>query len=313
MSDDTTTERAEKKSSKKKDSDKAKKKKSGPIRWERRFVAQSSYNPWLVRVLGAVGAVGLGAGGWAYFYGESFKQAAEAARAAAKGAGSNIGVPPEALRLEAMPSYIIAVAAVLTGIAIWLGTSAEMPLRVGDPGIAMEKGEVRRMPWWAITQITFESGNLALVIAGKDEAGTTWTFKVPVKSHAEAVGWIVKEALDRVPKVVDIKDDILERLPSANAHAGTKLELEPLQVVGKRDAISGKTISYEPDARICARCERVYHKRSVPKKCKCGASLQHLRVEVANAPDDDEEIEDSDSDSDSDSEGERDDEDEEKT
>ncbi len=307
MSEDTETE-----SSSKKDAKDAKKKKakkaSGPIRSERRFIAQSSYNPWLVRILGAVGAIGLGAGGWAYFYAESFKKAAEAARAAAKLAhsglgesGGNIGVPAEALRMEAMPSYIIAGAAVLTGIAIWLGTSAELPIRVGDPGIAMEKGEVRRMPWWAVSQITFESGNLALVVAGKDESGSTWTFKVPVKSHAEAVGWIVKEALVRVPKVVDIKDDILDRLPAANPHAGTKLELEPLQVVGKRDAINGKTISYEPDARVCARCERVYHKRGVPKKCKCGASLLHLRALVAAEPvDEDDELEDDEDDDDSD-------------
>lgn len=311
MDQATKNEDAGKKTSKKAKGEKAKP--SGPVRWERRFIAQSSYNPWLVRILGAVGAMGLGAGGWAYFYGESFKQAAEAARAAAKGAGSNIGVPTEALRLEAMPSYIIAAAAVLTGIAIWLGTSAELPLRVGDPGIAMEKGEVRRMPWWAISQITFEAGNLALVVAGKDEAGSTWTFKVPVKSHAEAVGWIVKEALARVPKVVDIKDDILERLPAANSHAGTKLELEPLQVVGKRDAISGKTISYEPDARVCARCERVYHKRSVPKKCKCGASLQHLRVAVANEPDEEAEDEDEELEDESESDDETDGDAEEKT
>ena len=63
------------------------------------------------------------------------------------------------------------------------------------------------MPWWGVSQITWESGNLALVVAGKDESGTSWTFKVPLKSHAEAVGWIVKEALDRIPKVVDIPDE----------------------------------------------------------------------------------------------------------
>ena len=262
------------------------KKKSGPSgRHERRFIAHSAYNPWLVRIVGGVGAAGLGGGIWAYFYGESFKKAAEAARAAAKVAGDaasgNAGVPVEALRWEAMPSYVIAAAAVLTGIAIWIGTSSEVPLRVGDPGIAMERGEVRRMPWWAISQINFDAGSLALIVAGKDESGSNWTFKVPVKSHPEAVGWIAKEALDRVPKVVDMSDEILERLPGANPHAGTKLELEALQVVGKRDAVSGKTISYEPDARVCTRCERVYLKRTVPKKCKCGASLVHLRAVAA--------------------------------
>ena len=250
----TDQDQAEKKPSKKDT-----KRNRGGRRQERRFVAQSANNPWLVRILGGLGATALGAGTWGYSYGHAF-DADE--------------------KLKPIPSYLIAGGAVLTGATIWLGTSSEMPLRVGDAGIAMEKGEVRRMPWWAVSQFTWESGNLALVVAGKDEAGTSWTFKVPIKSHAEAVGWLVKEALDRIPKLVDIPDRVLEGLPGANAHAGTKIALEPLQVVGKRDAVTGKTISYEPDARVCARCERVYFKRTVPKKCKCGCVLTELRSQI---------------------------------
>ena len=59
-------------------------------------------------------------------------------------------------------------------------------------------------------------------------------------------------------------------------------------VVGKKDAISGKLISYEPDARVCTRCERVYFKRSVPKRCKCGNSLLELRTAVGQDPEEDE-------------------------
>lgn len=243
-----------------------KKKDRGPRRQERRFIAQSSYNPWLVRILGGLGASALGAGTWGYVYGHAF-EADE--------------------KLKPIPSYLIAAGAVLTGATIWLGTSSETPLRVGAPGIAMEKGEVRRMPWSSVAQISWESGNLALVIAGKDESGSAWTFKVPIKAHAEAAGWIVKEALDRVPKVVDISDDVLEKFPGANPHAGMTIDLEPLQVVGKKDAVSGKTISYEPDARVCPRCERVYFKRTVPKRCKCGNSLLQLRAQVTADDDDD--------------------------
>jgi hypothetical protein len=244
-----------------------KKKDRGPRRQERRFIAQSSYSPWLVRILGGLGATALGAGTWGYVYGHAF-EADE--------------------KLKPIPSYLIAAGAVLTGATIWLGTSSETPLRVGAPGIAMEKGEVRRMPWSNVSQISWESGNLSLVIAGKDESGTPWTFKVPIRSHAEAAGWIVKEALDRVPKVVDISDGVLEKFPGANPHAGMTIELEPLQVVGKKDAVSGKTISYEPDARICPRCERVYFKRTVPKRCKCGSSLLQLRAQMSEDEDDDE-------------------------
>lgn len=263
------------------------KKARAAARMERRFVAHSANSPWLVRVLGMIGATTLGAGAYAYVYGESFKKAAEAARAAAGTARD--AVPAEALRMEAFPLYMIAFAAVVLGITIWLGTSSEVPLRVGAPGISMERGEVRRMPWWAVSSITWEAGTLALVISGKDESGAAWTFKVHLKAHGEALGWILKEALDRVPKVVDIKDSVLDELPGANPHAGMKVELEPLQVVGKKDAISGKLVSYEPDARVCTRCERVYFKRSVPKKCKCGASLIELRTAVEQEPGEDEE------------------------
>ncbi len=226
-------------------------------RQERRFVARSAWSPWVVRGVGMVGSAALGAGVWAYFYAKSFT---------------------DDPKLQPLPGYLIAAGAVMLGVAIWLGTSSEPPVRVGAPGIAVERGDLRRMPWWAVKSITFESGSLALVVSGADEHAKSWTFKVPLKAHPEAIAWIVKEARDRVPKKVDISDELLEGLPEATPHAGMRLDLEPLQVVGHKCAASGQTISYEPDARICTRCERVYFKRAVPKKCKCGANLEHLRA-----------------------------------
>jgi hypothetical protein len=250
------------------------KRRGGVRRQERRFVSQASTNTAIVRAIGALSALLLGAGLWGYFYAKSFAE-------------------DETLR--AIPSYLIAAGAVVMGITIWIGTSSESPVRVGAPGISVEKGELRRMPWWSIERITFESGALALVVTGKDEAGADWTFKVPLKAHPEAVAWIVKEALDRIPRRVDIPDEVLDKLPEAHEHAGTRVDLEPLQVVGKKDAITGKTISYEPDARVCPRCERVYLRASVPKKCKCGNSLVHLRpkpLEGSEAIDEVEEVDD---------------------
>lgn len=297
MSDD---EKETKPSTSKKKKDKKGGAKGGR-RMDRRFVASSAYSATLVKIVGAIGAMALGGGTWAYFYSNFAKEAAkfrESAKEAAKFglASANEAMPADLARLEHIPEYLIAGGAIITGIAIWLGTASEPPMRVGNPGIAIERGEVRRMPWHAVSQITFESGNVALVIAGKDESGTSWTFKVPVRAHPEAAGWILKEALDRVPKVVDIKDDVLEKLPGANPNAGLKIELEPLQIVGKKDALSGKLISYEPDGRVCERCERVYFKRSVPKKCKCGASLLHLRNAVGQEDEPDEDDEDDDKD-----------------
>lgn len=248
-------------------------------RQERRFVSQASTNPTIVRGLGAVAALLLGAGIWAYVYSQSFTSDAE----------------------RPIPSYLIAAGAVAMGITIWIGTSAENPVRVGDPGIAVEKGDLRRMPWWGVEKITFEAGSLALAITGTDESNASWSFKVSVKAHPEAVGWIVREALDRIPKRVDIPEETIQKLPAAGEHAGQKLNLEPLQVVGKRCAATGKTISYEPDGRVCPRCERVYAKRSVPKKCKCGNSLEHLRSGLLDDDADTSADADSDSDLDDDS------------
>lgn len=248
-----------------------KEKRSGTAkRQERRFVSQSAMNPTLVRSLGALAAIALGAGLYAYFYGKSFTDDAS----------------------KAIPSYIIAAGAVLMGATIWLGTSAENPVRVGAPGISVEKGELRRMPWWAIDKIRFDAGALALHIEGNDEANVAWSFKVSIKAHPEAVGWIVREALDRIPKRVDIPTETIEKLPSAGEYAGQKIDLEALQVVGKRCAATGKTISYEPDARVCTRCERVYAKRSVPKKCKCGNSLVHLQPSDVDLDEEEEEDDD---------------------
>lgn len=252
--------------------DKRKKaKKSGPKRTERRFVPVASTNPWIVRGLGALGGLVLGAGLFAYFY--------------ASGEGHTFG-PEAADKVKAIPSYLIAGGAVIMGICIWLGTSSEAPIRVGDPGIAVEKGETRRMPWWLVEKITWQPGALALIVSGRDETLRDWTFKVPVASHPEAVGWIVSEARRRIKKKVEIEKGVLAKLPAAHEHAGTKIDLEPLQVVGKKCAASGKTISYEPDARVCPQCERVYFKRSVPNKCKCGASIGHLRPATVAAPED---------------------------
>lgn len=243
-----------------------KKDKRGVVRRrERRFVPQPTANPALVRGLGAVAALLLGAGLWAYFYGKSF-------------AGDET--------LARVPSYLVAAGAVVCGVVLWIGTSSEPPVRVGDPGISVEKGELRRMPWWAIETITLDGGALHLVVAGKDDAGVEWTFKIPTRAHPDAVGWIIKEAKDRVPRCIDIPDEQRNALPAAPEHAGLELQLDPLQVVGKRDARTGKIISYEPDARVCPRCERVYFKNTVPKRCACRNSLAHLRPKGSTSDDD---------------------------
>jgi hypothetical protein len=227
-------------------------------RRERRFDPHASTSPLVVYVLGAVGALAMGAGTWGEF-------------------GSLVRPGgPESFKYA---PYILAVGAVLVGIAIWVGTSGEPPLRVGDGGLAIERGGVRRMPWHAIDRIAWV--DQAVRVTGKDDAGASMTIVASLASHPQAAAWIVKEGRDRVPQVVDLPEGVA--LPDVRASAGETLALEPPQVVGKHCAASGKVIAYEPDARVCPRCERVYHKEHVPESCACGASLAEFGARTKTA------------------------------
>ena len=225
-------------------------------RRERRFLPQSTHPAILVRALGAIGAAALGAGAWAQFARPS----------------TPVGEP------LAYAWWILAAGALVLGVAVWLGTSGEPAVRVGDGGFALDKGSLRRMPWYEVASIAWERATHALVVSGKDEIGGEMSTRVPLRSQPQAVAWIVKEARARVPNVIDLSDEEVEEIPRAESQAGETILLEPVQVVGKRCAQSGKIIAYEPDARVCLRCERVYHKTSVPEKCACTASLAALRA-----------------------------------
>ncbi|HEY8038611.1 MAG TPA: hypothetical protein VIF15_02410 [Polyangiaceae bacterium] len=227
-------------------------------RRERRFEPQASTGPLVVYVVGGLGAIAMGAGAWAQF-GSMLREGG-----------------PEPLKYAA---YILAAGALLVGAAIWVGTSGEPSLRVGDGGLAVEKGGVRRMPWYAVERVEWAGETVR--VTGKDELGTAMSVTAPVKSHGQAAAWIVREARDRVPAVVEVPEDA--PLPEVRASGAEWLALEPPQVVGKHCASSGKVIAYEPDARLCPRCERVYHKSSVPETCECGASLASLQPQAKTA------------------------------
>jgi hypothetical protein len=238
-----------------KDSAKKKSGKKGQSRErrERRFEPHASTSPPLIYVLGAIGAMAMGAGAWGQF-GSMIREGG-----------------PEPFKYA---PYVLALGAVLVGVAVWFGTSGEPPLRVGDGGIALEKGGLRRMPWYAIERIEFR--DMAVRVSGKDDMGGAMLVVARLATQGMAAAWIVKEARARIPAVVDVPEDVA--LPEAKAAAGESLPLEPAQVVGKHCAASGKVIAYEPDARVCSRCERVYHKAHVPAQCECGASLESLQA-----------------------------------
>jgi hypothetical protein len=225
-------------------------------RRERRFDPRPSVRPVVVYLLGGFGAIVMGAGAWAQF-GSAFVDAPEGA--------------PEPLKFA---QYILVAGTLLVGAAIWIGTSGDPALRVGDGGIGLEKGGVRRLPWYAVERVEWREE--AVRVTGTDDLGTAITILARAATHPQAAAWIVKEARERIPAVVDVPTDAT--LPEPRADAGESLALEPPQVVGKHCAASGKVIAYEPDARVCPRCERVYHKAHVPDSCACGASLVNLRA-----------------------------------
>ena len=161
-------------------------------------------------------------------------------------------------------------------IAIWLGTSGEPPLRVGDAGIAVEKGGLRRMPWYAVERIEWRDMAVQNFRQGH-ELGAPMNITIPTESHGTAAAWVVREARARIPRAVDVPEDVA--LPNTSTSDGETVRLEPTQVVGKHCAASGKIIAFEPDARVCPRCERVYHRAHVPGTCECGATLTTLQMQ----------------------------------
>jgi hypothetical protein len=221
-------------------------------RKERQFEPAALARASRVYWIGAVGSLLMGAGAWGQFGGLVSQNA------------------PEPFKLA---PYILAVGAALVGVAIWIGTSGESALRVGDGGVGIVKGAVRRMPWYAIERIEWVDD--AICVTGKDDMGVDMTVTASLETHPQAAAWIVKEARERIPVVVGELE--LSTLPDPLASAGVEHALEPTQVVGRHCAAGGKVIAYEPDARVCVRCERVYHKLSVPEVCACGASLVSLR------------------------------------
>lgn len=227
-------------------------------RRERRFVPQSTMNPLVVYVIGGVGTAVLGAGVWGQF-GNVFRK----------------------VEIETLPAapWILAAGAVILGVAIWLGTSAAAALRVGAGGVAEERGNGRRIPWWAVESV---SGDAAQVdVRGKTESGETTTISFERRAVPGALAWVLKEARARIPDKVEIEDEDAAAIGTASKLAGEDLAAPPLQLVGKKCAKSGKPIAYEPDARVCPRCEIVYHRQSVPKTCVCGNNLQALREKAA--------------------------------
>src|SRR5690606_10677010 len=215
---------------------------------ERRFEAETTYASRLTALTGMAGGLALGAGVYAQWVRED---------------------------PLAFAPYLVAGGGVALGGALFK-TGAELAkVRVGDAGVALEKGaDLTRVLWCDVERIALDRGNL--VVRGK--AGTI-TF--PVAAQPKAAAWVVSEAGRRVPDVVALSRAEVEGLGTPSDKDGEVVRLEELQIAGRNCRASGKAIAFERDARLCPTCSEVYAKDQVPKKClTCQSELGERAREV---------------------------------
>ena len=163
----------------------------------------------------------------------------------------------------------------LLGAAMWFGDVSGAPTRVGDAGVAIERGsEVVRLLWCDMDSIKIIGANLVI-------AGDGTKLELPVAAHKLAVAWVLKEAAQRVPDVLDIKRNAVDGLPEARDTDGERLVVKDLQIAGRRCAESDEMITLERDARVCESCGQVYHHHHVPQSCvTCEAGLDKNALRV---------------------------------
>ncbi len=218
---------------------KSKKKATKRERKERRFQPKQTHTSVLAVAGGMVGALVLGAGVYDQWINET---------------------PHTYAR------WIVTAGVVVLGAALWFGDMGAHPVRVGEAGIAVEKGdELVRLAWCDIERVSIDRGQLI----AKGVEGLTLT--IPLSAHPAAAAWILAEGTRRIPRKMDVKGSAVDTLPKPSDSDGEVLVIEDLQFAGRQCAASDMTISFERDARLCPNCGQVYHKDHVPKKCvTCG-------------------------------------------
>jgi hypothetical protein len=213
-----------------------KSKKKKRERKERRYKGEQTYASKVAVGIGVLGSLALGAGVWSQWLAEQPRDIAP---------------------------YLIAGGALLLASSLFFGDLGTSPVRVGDGGVAVEKGrELIRILWCDLERVHAKDGDLLL--EGKDDQALTIT----IAGQPRAVARIVAEGTRRVPEAMDVKKKALTGVPEISEHDGGELmTMESLQVAGRHCASSGKPISFERDARLCPQCCQVYLRDEVPKKC----------------------------------------------
>jgi hypothetical protein len=225
-----------------------KKKKAKKERKERRFVPEQTYSSGGAVAGGMLGALALGAGVWALWISETPR---------------------------AYSPYLFAGGALALGASLWFGDAGAVPVRVGETGIALERGsELTRISWCDLDTVEIQGKNLML-------KGESISFSIPVAAHPLAVAWILAEGTRRVPDAMNVKQSEAAGLPRPKDTDGESVPLEGLQIAGRHCAATDKPISFERDARLCPNCAEVYLKDAVPKECvTCEHALGSAAIEL---------------------------------
>jgi hypothetical protein len=225
-----------------------KKKKAKRDRKERRFSPEQTYSSGAAVGAGMLGALATGAGVW----------------------GQWVSDTP-----HAYAPFLFGGGAIVLGAALWFGDAGAVPVRVGDAGIALERGtELTRVAWCDLE--TVEVANKQLLVKSKSV-----TFSIPIAAHPKAVAWILAEGTRRVPDAMNVKQSEVSALPTPKDLDGELVVLEGVQVAGKHCAATDKAIAFERDARLCPNCAQVYLKDNVPKKCvTCEKDLGSAAIEL---------------------------------
>jgi len=226
---------------------KKKKKSSKRARKERRFIGEQTYASKVAVGIGMLGALLLGAGVYSRWVSET----------------------PAAYAV-----YLVAIGSFTLAAAIAFGDFGTLPVRVGDLGVAIERGkELERFGWSELERVYVEKGKL--VLRGKESATS-----IIIAAHPTAIARILAEGTRRIPEAMDVKRSELEGLPALRDDDGELLTVDAPQVAGRSCAASGKTIAFERDARLCPQCGEVYLKDKVPRKClTCAAELGDRAIE----------------------------------
>lgn len=210
-------------------------------REERRFLPKAAAAGLAGVLLTSLGALALGAG----FFGQFLRTA---------------GPHPYGV-------HLLVLGVVIFGLGLLAGSRGAPVLRVGDAGLAVERGEkvVERLGWHEVDAVRYASGVVTFSGGGK-------LVPISIAAHPDAAALAVREGRARIPaRMADAPDN----LPGPEPDAGTRIVLESPQVAGLRCAASNRLISFEADARLCGRCGQAYHKEEIPSRCvTCDARLR---------------------------------------